>query len=125
MRLGNRALILLFLLIDLLLLSLSLAIVAKLHYNEWLEFNNLFFLLNGIWIATYIFYLDLAFFDIQNTGKRTQSLLRKFFVYVSLGAILIVLFNMDDISRIMFLGSSLGFLVLKISGYLFIYLFNF
>lgn len=125
MRLGNRALILLFLLIDLLLLSLSLAIVAKLHYNEWLEFNNLFFLLNGIWIATYIFYLDLAFFDIQNTGKRTQGLLRKFFVYVSLGAILIVLFNMDDISRFMFLGSSLGFLVLKFpAAYLYTYLIS-
>jgi putative colanic acid biosysnthesis UDP-glucose lipid carrier transferase len=125
MRLGNRALILLFLLIDLFLLSLSLAIVAKLHYNEWLEFNGLFFLLNGIWIATYVFYLDLAFFDIQNTGKRTTSLLRKFFVYLSLGAILIVLLNMDDISRTMFLGSSLCFLILKFPAtYLYTYLIS-
>jgi len=125
MRLGNRALIFLFLLIDLFLLSLSLAIVAKLHYKEWLELNGLFYLLNGIWIATYIFYLDLAFFDIQNTGKRTKSLLTKFFVYISLGAILIVLLNMDDISRTMFLGSSLCFLALKFPAtYLYTYLIS-
>jgi len=125
MRLGNRELIFLFLVIDLFLLSLSLAIVAKLHYNEWLEFNGLFYLLNGIWVATYIFYLDLAFFDIQNTGKRTKSLLIKFFVYVSLGAILIVLLNLDDISRTMFLGSSLCFLALKFPAtYLYTYLIS-
>ncbi len=125
MRLGNRALIFLFLLIDLFLLSLSLATVAKLHYNEWLEFNGLFYLLNGIWIATYIFYLDLAFFDIQNTGKRTKSLLTKFFVYISLGALFIVLLNMDDISRTMFLGSSLCFLALKFPAtYLYTYLIS-
>ncbi len=125
MRLGNSVLILLFLIIDLFLLSLSLAIVAKLHYNEWLEFNGLFFLLNGIWIATYVFNLDLAFFDIQNTGKRTKSLLKYFFVYVSLGAILVVLFNLDNISRTMFLGSSLCFLILKFPAtYFYAYLIS-
>ncbi len=113
MRLGNSALIVLFLFLDLFLISLSLAIVAKLHYDEWLQINDLFYLLNGIWIVTYVFFLDLAFFDIQNTGKRTKSLLIKFFVYISLGAILIVLFNLDDVSRTMFLGSSLCFLILK------------
>jgi putative colanic acid biosysnthesis UDP-glucose lipid carrier transferase len=125
MRLGNRSLIILFLLIDLFLLSLSLAIVAKLHYNRWLEFNNLFFLLNAIWVATYVFYIDLAFFEIQNIGKRTKSLVKKFFVYLSLGAIFIVLFNMDDISRTMFLGSGLCFLALKIPAtYLYTYLIS-
>jgi putative colanic acid biosynthesis UDP-glucose lipid carrier transferase len=123
MRLGNRVLIFLFLMIDLFLLSLSLALVAKLHYDEWLEFNNLFYLLNGIWTATYIFYLDLAFFDIQSSSNRLKSLFRKFFVYVSLGAILIVLLNMDDVSRTMFLGSSLVYLALKIPAtYLYTYL---
>ncbi len=123
MRLGNRVLIFLFLMIDLFLISLSLATVAKLHYNEWLEFNNLFFVLNGIWTATYIFYLDLAFFDIQSRSNRIKSLIQKFFVYVSLGALFIVLFNLDDVSRTMFLGSSLVFLALKIPAtYLYTYL---
>ncbi len=123
MRLGNRTLIVLFLLIDLILLSLSLAIMARLHYDEWIKFNDLYFLLHGIWIATYIFYLDLAFFDIESTSNRLKSLIRKFFVYMSLGAILIVLLNMDDISRTMFLGSSLVFLGLKIPAtYLYTYL---
>jgi len=123
MRLGNRALIILFLFIDLLLLSLSMAIMAWVHYHEWLSFNELYFFLHGIWISTYIFYLDLAFFDIQSTSNRLKSLIRKFFVYVSLGAILIVLLNMDDVSRTMFLGSSLVFLGLKIPAtYLYTYL---
>jgi len=125
MRLGNRELIYLFLLMDLFLLSLSLTIVAKLHYDQWIRFNYLFFLLNGIWVATYVLYLDLTFFDIQNAGSRIKSLLTKFFVYVSLGAILIVLFNMDDVSRFMFLGSALTFLILKIPAtYLYTYLIS-
>jgi putative colanic acid biosynthesis UDP-glucose lipid carrier transferase len=125
MRLENRSLIVLLLLIDLFLLSLSLSILAKIHYNVWWHINDLFFLLNGIWIATYVFYLDLAFFEIQNIGNQARSLLTKFFVYVSLGAILIVLLNMDDISRAMFLGSSLCFLVLKFPAiYLYTYLIS-
>jgi Undecaprenyl-phosphate glucose phosphotransferase len=125
MRLGNRSLIILFLFIDLFLLSLSLEIVAIFHYKEWLRFNDLFFLLNGIWIITYVLHIDLAFFEIQNIGRRTKSLLIKFFVYISLGAIAIVLFNMDDISRTMFLGSSLCFLALKFPAtYIYTYLIS-
>ncbi len=125
MRLENRALIVLLLVIDLFLLSLSLSILAKIHYNVWWHINDLFFLLNGIWIVTYVFYLDLAFFEIQNIGNQARSLLTKFFVYVSLGAILIVLLNMDDISRAMFLGSSLCFLILKFPAiYLYTYLIS-
>jgi putative colanic acid biosysnthesis UDP-glucose lipid carrier transferase len=125
MRLGNRSLILLFLFIDLFLLSLSLEIVAIFHYKQWLRVNDLFFLLNGIWIITYVLHIDLAFFEIQNIGRRTKSLLIKFFVYISLGAIAIVLFNMDDISRTMFLGSSLCFLALKFPAtYIYTYLIS-
>jgi putative colanic acid biosysnthesis UDP-glucose lipid carrier transferase len=109
MRLENRALIILFLVIDLILLSLSIEVVSRLHYKMWMEMNVLFFLLNGLWVVTYVFYIDLNFFDIQNFAQRLKSLIRKFYVYVSLGAIIIVLFNMDDISRTMFLGSTLCF----------------
>ena len=125
MRLGNRALIILFLLSDLFLLSLSLAILHLINYNEWLEFNGLFFLLNGIWVATYIFYIDVAFFDVSNTGQRIKGLLKKFFVYISMGAIIIVLFNMDDVSRTVFLGSTLCFLFLRfLATYFYNYLIS-
>lgn len=125
MRLGNRSLILLFLLIDLFLLSLSLAIMAWLHYDQWLKINELFFLLNGIWIITYVIYLDLDFFDIQNLGTRIKGLAKKFYVYLSLGAIFIVLLNMDKVSRTMFLGSGLVFLGLKFPAtFLYTYLIS-
>jgi len=124
-RLGSRSLIFLFLLIDLFLLSLSLSILSKLRHNEWIEINGLFILLNGIWIATYFFYLDLDFFDIQSLGHRTKGLVKKLYVYFSLGAIMIVLLNMDDISRSMFLGSGLIFLVFKfLATFLYTYLIS-
>lgn len=100
--------------IDLFLISLSLSIVSKFHYDSWLNFSDLFFLLNGIWIFIYIVFLDVTFFDPQLFSTRIQRLLKELFYYVSVGAIFIVLFNWDDISRTMFLGSSLCFLILKI-----------
>jgi len=126
MRLGNRVLILLFLIIDLLLVSLSLAIVSKIHYGTWfIDFNPLYFLLHTIWIVTYVFYINFTFFDVPDIAKRIKVLLRKFFVYISLGAIFIVVLDLDDVSRTMFLGSTLCFFLLKFPAtYFYTYLIS-
>lgn len=123
MRLGNRMLVLLFQVIDLTLLCISITIVSILHYGSLPAINDVFYLLNISWIVTYIFFLDLGFFDIPNILVRTKNLLKKFFVFLGLAAIAMVALNLDHISRTMLLGSSLCFLAFKFPAtYLYTYL---
>jgi putative colanic acid biosynthesis UDP-glucose lipid carrier transferase len=125
MVLRSRNLIFLILLIDLALLTSAYAVVGILHYGFWPGFTNLFFLLFFSWTTTYIFFVETGFFDIKNIFARTKILLRKFFVNVAIGAILIIFFDMDHASRAMFLGTNLCFIGLKFpASYLYTYLIS-
>ncbi len=113
----KRTLIYLFLVFDLLLLNISLVVISWFHYKQIYSFDDtrglLFVLLNFNWIVTYIYGLNDKFFDSEDIVKRTKQLFSRVTFYISLSAILIVVLNLDDISRTMFVGSSLVFLVLK------------
>src|SRR5690606_38461141 len=106
----KRNLIYLFLVVDLVLLNISLVIVSFFHYGEMLTPNALVVLLNVTWLLTYVFNLDDSFFDIDDIVKRARNLLKKVLFYVAFSALLFVVLDLDDISRAMFLGSSLVFL---------------
>jgi len=112
-RLSNSMLILLFLLIDLALLYTAINIQSKLHYGYWPYWDLLVILLLSAWIVTYIFYIDHGFFEIQDGIDRLKYLFKKFFVFVLLSSITLILFDLDHISRTMFLGSCIIFLALK------------
>jgi putative colanic acid biosynthesis UDP-glucose lipid carrier transferase len=119
----KRTLIYLFLALDLILLNLSILIASYLHYDKILRLDVFFTLLNINWIITYVYGLNDRFFDSENIINRTKELLKKISFYVSLSAILIVILNKDDISRAVFLGSSICFLALKfIFSFLYAYL---
>jgi putative colanic acid biosynthesis UDP-glucose lipid carrier transferase len=125
MILRSRTIIFLILLIDLALLTVAYAIVGKLHYGTLPVFSNLFSLLLISWTATYLFFLNLGFFDVKNVFTRTARLLKKFFIFVSIGSVSIILFDMDDASRTMFLGTSLCFLALEFPAtYFYTYLIS-
>lgn len=125
MILSNRALIFLIFLIDVALLTCAYTIVGYIHYKALPTYGDLYFVLLGSWTITYLFFLDLGFFDIRSVFTRTKRLVKKFFVYVSLCAIAIILFDMDEASRAMFLGSSLYFIGLKFPAtYLYTYLIS-
>ena len=113
MALRKRTLVYLFLVIDLFLLNLSLIIISYFHYQQMLSINVLVVLLNLNWIITYVLGLNDKFFDAANVVNRTRELLKRIGIYVSLSAFLIVFLNLDDISRTMFLGSGILFLILK------------
>jgi Undecaprenyl-phosphate glucose phosphotransferase len=113
MRLGNSVLILLFLVIDLAVLLLAYLIQSWFHYHDWPPFDELSIVLPLTWSVTYVYFIDRGFFDIQDLVGRIRHLLRKFFVFVLLTSIIIILFDLDDISRAMLFGTILWFLVLK------------
>jgi putative colanic acid biosysnthesis UDP-glucose lipid carrier transferase len=119
----KRTLIYLFLALDLILLNLSIVSVSYFHYKQFYSVNVLFLLLNLNWIITYVYGLNDKFFDSEDIIKRSKELIRRVSIYVSLSAILIVVLNLDEISRTMFLGSSMVFLVVKFAiSYLYTYL---
>lgn len=125
MVLSSRSLIFLILVLDLFLLASSYSVVSFVHYGKLPPYDELFFLILGSWIFTYLIFLDLGFFDIQNIFTRTARLLKKFFVFVSIGAIAILLFNMDQASRAVFLGTILWFVALAFPAtYLYTYLIS-
>jgi putative colanic acid biosysnthesis UDP-glucose lipid carrier transferase len=119
----KRTLIYLFLALDLILLNLSIVSVSYFHYKQFYSFNVLFLLLNLNWIITYVYGLNDKFFDSEDIIKRSKELIRRVSIYVSLSAILIVVLNLDEFSRTVFLGSSMVFLVIKFAiSYLYTYL---
>jgi putative colanic acid biosysnthesis UDP-glucose lipid carrier transferase len=119
----KRTLIYLFLVLDLILLNLSILITSYWHYNEIITLNIFYSLLNVNWIITYVYGLNDRFFDSENIVNRTKELLKKIGFYISLSAFLIVISDYDNISRAMFLGSSICFLVLKfVFSFLYAYL---
>lgn len=125
MRLGNRMLVLLFLVFDLVLLCLAILVVSKIHYNRLPYSGELFYLFIGSWVFTYLFFLDLGFFEIHNTITRFKNTLKKSFVFVAIVAITIIVLDLDHISRFMFLGSGLVFIALKIpASYFYTYLIS-
>lgn len=119
----KRTLIYLFLVLDLILLNLSILITSLWHHDKIIVLNIFFSLLNVNWIITYVYGLNDRFFDSENIVNRTKELFKKIGFYISLSAFLIVVLNLDDISRAMFLGSSICFLVLKfVFSFLYSYL---
>jgi putative colanic acid biosysnthesis UDP-glucose lipid carrier transferase len=114
MRLRNSELIFIFLVIDITLLTLAYTIQGWIHFNHWFRVDELFVLLQITWIITYIIFLDRGFFRIENVVQRIKLLITKYWVFLSLTSMCIILYDLDDVSRAMFLGSSLIFLAFKV-----------
>ncbi|HCW07680.1 MAG TPA: hypothetical protein DGG95_10000 [Cytophagales bacterium] len=125
MVLRSRTIIFVIFLIDLVLLTLSYSLVGYLHYGKWPRFTTLSTILYCSWVITYLAFLDFGFFDVKNILVRTKRLLRKFFVFLSIGAIALILFDIDDASRAMFLGTCLWFLAISFPAtYFYTYLIS-
>lgn len=125
MRLRNSVLILLFLVIDLTVLLISYLIQSWIHYGRWPPFDELATILPVCWTITYIYFIDRGFFDILDPIGRARHLFRRFFVYILLTAVTIILFDLDHISRAMLFGTNLWFIAFKYPlSFLFTYLIS-
>ncbi len=109
----ERTLILTFLLLDLLLLNSSLSIAANIDNVLFWDIQFLYYLLNTCWFITYILFINEKLFYKESTLIRIKTHFVKFAIYISLASFLIVLFNLVEISRTIFLGSSILFFFLK------------
>ena len=122
LRARERSLILFFLIHDLFLLNLSLVFLAYLHYSSVLDGMDVFYVLNASWIITYLPFIDERLFRKETFFERIRSHLIKLCIYLGFSSFFIVIFNLDDFSRTMFLGSSLLFISLK---FIFSYFYSF
>ena len=108
MKLSNRSLLTIFLLLDLLLLNLSVLAITTYLYQEYRNPPEFFYLLNGIWLLSYLISLDPAFFEKRSSLERFTILFKKFFFYVSVaGLILYFLEPGPQIKNIFFASSVL------------------
>lgn len=114
MALRRRTIVFIIFLVDLIALNASFEITSIWHYKKFIGFGDLFFLLNFTWALSFLYHLNDKFFITQSLRDRTISLIKRIALYLFLGAFFIVVLNKDDISRFMFLGSTLVFLVLKL-----------
>jgi putative colanic acid biosysnthesis UDP-glucose lipid carrier transferase len=114
MAFSRRSIIVNVLTIDLLALNVSYGLISLWHYNELVLQTDLFYLLNISWAIVFVYTLNDKLFGSENIRERAFSLLRRIGIYLFIGSFTIVILNMDDISRTMFLGSTLIFLALKL-----------
>jgi putative colanic acid biosysnthesis UDP-glucose lipid carrier transferase len=113
MALRRRTIVAIVFFIDLLALNASFGLTSLWHYNELIGINDLFYLLNGSWALVFIYFLNEKFFTTEGIRDRITSLIKQVLLYLFLGSFVIVILNKDDISRTMFLGSTLAFFGLK------------
>ncbi len=109
----ERSLILFFLIADLFLLNLSLTIIAHIHYYNFLDSAKSFYFFNVCWFITYLLFINEKLFLKEDFFNRLKSHLVKFAFYISIASFLMVVLNLDNLSRTMFLGSSGLFFLLK------------
>lgn len=114
MALRRRTIVAIIFIVDLLALNASFGLTSLWHYNKLIGVNDLFYLLNGTWALIFLYLLNEKFFHPDNLLDRTISLLKRVALYLFLGSFIIVVLNKDDISRTMFLGSTLIFFLFKL-----------
>jgi len=122
MALHRRSLIVLIFVIDLALINLAITLVSLWHYQRLPEFSVLTVLLNVSWTIVFFFSLNDKFFESFHIIRRFVHLAGIVTKFVSLSAFLLVLLNLDHVSRTMFLGSSLMFFVLR---FFFLFLYSY
>lgn len=114
MGLRRRTIVAIIFFFDLLALNASFGVTSLWHYKKLVGINDLFYLLNISWSLIFIFLLSDEFFKHENLRERVTSILRRVMLYLFLGSFIIVVLNKDDISRTMFLGSTLVFFMMKL-----------
>jgi putative colanic acid biosysnthesis UDP-glucose lipid carrier transferase len=114
MALRRRTIIILIFIIDLLALNVSLGLTSLWHYNKLIGLNELVYLLNANWAIVYTYSISDRFFNTEGIKERSIALFKRILLYLFLGSFWIVVLNMDDISRTMFIGSTLAFLGFKL-----------
>ena len=125
MKFRDRILILIFVVTDLLLLNISLLITAFVHYNAIWVIPNGVVLLNICWITTFLHFINAKLFIRHTFISRSKGLIIKMLIYLSIASFLIVFLNLDNISRALFLGSFLIFLIFKfLISYFYSYLIS-
>lgn len=114
MALRRRTIVAIIFFVDLLALNASFGLTSLWHYNELIGVNDLFYLLNGSWALIFLYLLNEKFFHPDDILSRTIALTKRVALYLFLGSFIIVVLNKDDISRTMFLGSTLIFFLFKL-----------
>ena len=87
--------------------------MSKLHYRSFFSIGESLYLLNISWFLTFLIFINQKLFLIRNFFNQLRYLAYRFVIYISISSFLIVVFNLDDLSRSMFLGSTIIFFVLK------------
>ncbi len=113
MKIRDRILILIFLLVDLFLLNAAILIISFWHNNNlWIyPYSGIIF--NLSWLFTFLPFINEKLFIQHSLVSRVKDLLIKALIYLSISSILIVFFNLDNISRVVYIGSFLLFFFFK------------
>ncbi len=114
MALRRRTIIGIIFLVDLIALNVSFELISLWHYNKLSGLTDLNYLLNISWGLIFIYFLNDRFFNTESLRARSISMLKRIGLYLFLGSFIIVVMDKDDISRTMFLGSTLVFLSVKL-----------
>ena len=121
----ERALILIYLIVDLVLLNLSITeiILHKINYDWTHLWDNrgYFLMLNISWVAAYFIYQKKNLFIRDGLMNRIRRQASRFFVYLAIASILILLLKFENISRMIFFGSNILFFVSKLIFSYFLY----
>jgi len=95
-------------------LNASFGLTSLWHYKKLIGINDLFYLLNASWAIIFFYLLNDRFFNTESKRERAISLIKRIGLYMLFGSFIIVVLNKDDISRSMFLGSTLVFFSFKL-----------
>ncbi|MFM8346597.1 MAG: exopolysaccharide biosynthesis polyprenyl glycosylphosphotransferase [Bacteroidota bacterium] len=114
MRLSNRNIVILILLLDVGLLSYSVMMVSYYHYGSIASLEKLIYLLNLVWLATYLVHLNHRFFSQQIFRVRFLQLVRRWLTFVSISAVIFLLAEPLPVKGQILLQPALMFLLLNV-----------
>ena len=114
MRLSNRSIVLLMLMLDIGLLSGCVMAVSYFHYRSIGSLEKLIYLLNVIWLTTYLIHLNHRFFDAKLFKVRLIQMVRRWMSLVSISSVYFLLMDPIPVKGIILIEPVFLFLVLNI-----------
>ncbi len=114
MRLSNRSIVILILLLDVGLLSYSVMLVSYYHYGSIASLETLIYMLNPIWLLTYLVHLNHRFFNQQVFRVRLFQMFRRWLTFISAAAVYFLIADPVPVKGFILLEPVIVFVVLNI-----------
>ena len=111
----DRILILIIFVTDSLLLSVSILIIWMIHFRSviFVDIYPTLILLNACLFLSFLPFINEKLFISHTLISRLLDNVKKSLVYISLSSVILVVFNFDEFSRTVYLGSFILFFTLR------------